>query len=213
MSRPEYSRQLVVLVADDNMKHTIQGVLQRPQSFGFGQLTYEIFTHHHRDPGCLNEGHHFLRPFVNRFQHALLIFDREGCGRENLSREEIEQEIEKQLAVSGWGDRASAIVIDPELENWIWSDSPEVESALGWKERQPKLRVWLEKNGYLKDNSIKPSPPKEALEKALYVVRKPRSSSIFLKVAKSVSLKRCQDPAFLKLKNLLVKWFKEENEN
>ncbi|MCU0285909.1 MAG: hypothetical protein MUF15_05875 [Acidobacteria bacterium] len=136
----------------------------------------------------------------------MIIFDKEGCGKE-ISREELEREMEKRLAISGWNERAAAVVIDPELENWLWSDSPGVEIVLGWKDKNPPLRRWLEDKGFFIGDSIKPSRPKEALESALRIVNKPRSSSIFYQLAKAVSVKRCQDPAFLKLKRKLCQWF------
>lgn len=199
---------LGVLVADRNMEYSIKGILERTESIKIKKIKYEIYTHPLRDPGCRNNGHDFLRPFVNLYEHALIIFDKEGCGKEkNTTREELEKEIEKRLAISGWGDRAAAIVIDPELENWLWSDSPEVDVVLGWKGKNPSLHHWLEDRGYLTGNSIKPSHPKDAVESALRIVNKPRSSSIFYQLANKVSLKRCQDPAFLKLKEKLFKWF------
>jgi hypothetical protein len=33
------------------------------------------------------------------------------------------------LFTSGWENRAAAVVLDPELEIWVWSDSPEVEAV------------------------------------------------------------------------------------
>ena len=45
------------------------------------------------------------------------------------------------------------------------------------------------------------------MEKILRMKSKPRSSSIYLALAKRVSLQRCQDPAFLKLKTTLASWF------
>ncbi len=41
----------------------------------------------------------------------------------------------------------------------------------------------------------------------LRTARKPRSSSIYLELARSVGTERCTDPAFLKLKRCLREWF------
>ncbi|MDQ1350581.1 MAG: hypothetical protein QG657_883 [Acidobacteriota bacterium] len=207
MNCEQESYDLVVLVADRNMENSINGILERPEAIRIKQIKSEIYIHPHRDPGCLNKGHDFLRPFVNRCRHALVIFDKEGCGKEKLTREALEIQMEDNLKLSGWGERAAAVVIDPELENWLWSDSPEVDLALGWKGRTPPLRRWLEEKGFLTGNSVKPSHPKEAVESALRTAYQPKSSSIYHRIAKSVSLKRCQDPAFLKLKDKLYQWF------
>lgn len=207
MINGKFQGDLVVLVADKNMEFSMKGVLQRPEALGVHQILFNIYLHKGRDPGCLLEGHDFLRLFVNKYKHALIMLDRKGCGKENLSRQELEKEIESRLSINGWGDRAAAIVIDPELENWFWSDSPEVDAVLGWKGKSPALRTWLMNQKLLEENSLKPSPPKEAVESALKEVRKPRSSSIYLQIAGKVSLKRCKDPAFLKLREILIQWF------
>jgi hypothetical protein len=106
------------------------------------------------------------------------------------------------------GNRASAIAIDPELDVWIWSESPYVDEVLGWTGHDPSLRKWLFQEGWLIKGQTKPNRPKEALESALRIIRQPRSSSIYKDIAEKVSLKRCLDPSFLKLKNILTNWFK-----
>lgn len=112
------------------------------------------------------------------------------------------------MSKNGWGDRAAAIVIEPELEAWVWSISKQVDEKLGWSNRSPKLREWLQREtAFWPADQAKPARPKEAMEKALREVRKPRSSSIFEDLAKSVSLKGCSDPAFAKLTGKLVEWF------
>jgi hypothetical protein len=143
------------------------------------------------------------------------MFDREGCGNERLSGVDLEAEVEGRLQVNGWGYRAKAVVIDPELESWVWSDSPEVEKTLGWTGRTPVLRSWLNENGFLEAGVAKPARPKEALEAILRVVRKPRSSAIYQELARSVSLKRCVDAAFARLRATLQGWFpsKEMDKN
>lgn len=204
----EYPKDLAVLVADKNMESSIKGILQRPEALGIPHISFDIYPHPKNDPGCFQWGHDFLRPFVNRFRHALVILDHHGCGKETQTREQVEGDIEKRLYTSGWEERAAAIVIDPELENWLWSDSPEVDTALGWKGKSPPLRTWLKNQGFQESGLLKPSPPKEAVESALREVRKPRSSSIYSQIAEKASLKRCKDPAFLKLKETLAQWFK-----
>ena len=202
---------LIVLVADKNTEQAICGMFSRPQSLGLRPIVHQTAVHINSDPGCLREGVGFLRPFCRSFRHALVMFDREGCGKDALSREELEQQVEDALAKSGWGGRSAAVVIDPELEAWVWSDSPHVEDVLGWSGRKPNLRTWLRAQSFLDDdNQIKPVRPKEAVEAALRVSRTPRSSSLYLKLAQRVSLTICTDPAFLKLQSVLQDWFRPE---
>lgn len=214
MNEGDFESDLVVLSADKNMKFAIQGLLNRPEALGIRPVTVMFYIHPESDPGCLLRADAFLRPFINRFAHAIVVFDREGCGRHQAAREELEDEVRASLLRSGWGDRAESIAIDPELENWVFSDSPEVDAAMGWASRNPTLRSWLKVHNFLMPGQAKPSRPKEAMEAALRHVRMPRSSSIYAQLAGRVGLGRCTDPAFLKLKDRLQSWFPASgNEN
>jgi hypothetical protein len=206
MSEPS-SGDLVVLVADANIEFAIRGLLTRYRSLGIRRVSTAVFRHPRRDPGCLRHGHDFLRSYPSRFAHGLVVFDRDGCGDETESRTELESRVEELLGVAGWADRAQAVVIDPELESWVWSNSPHVDTALGWTDREPDLRTWLASEGLLVVGASKPDRPKEALECALRAVHKPRSSSIYHEIAAKVSLKGCLDPAFGKLVSVLQNWF------
>ena len=115
--------------------------------------------------------------------------------------------MEARLAQNGWAGRSAAVVIDPELENWIWADSRKIDDILGWHGRQPSLREWLHSMGYLAEGQAKPADPKKCLEEALLRVRQKPSSVLFKQVAEQVSLARCTDPAFLKLVATLRAWF------
>ncbi|MCL6448317.1 MAG: hypothetical protein K6U04_09250 [Armatimonadetes bacterium] len=200
-------RDLTVLVADKDMEYTIKGLLTRPQALGIRQLTCDCFVHPERDPGCLLRGHDFLRPMVNIYAHALVMLDHEGCGQEKVSRKELERQIEERLFHSGWGDRAAAVVISPELEIWVWTNSPHVDRIIGWTGREVDLRSWLIQEGFTEDRQGKPNKPKMAFEQALKLAGKARSSSLYDQLARSVSLKSCVNPAFVKLKATLKKWF------
>lgn len=204
-------KDLVVLAADKNTQFTLQGIFSRNQSLGIRDIasSSDVFVHPQRDPGCYNQSVNFLRSFRGVYNYGLVIFDREGSGQENKTREEIEAELEQQLSDSGWNDRIAVIVLEPELESWVWSDSPHVERILGWDEQIISLKDWLVDQNFLELNQIKPSRPKEAMDEAIRKVGKPHSSSIFLQLAEKVSLNRCQDNSFLKLKNILQLWFSQ----
>lgn len=179
---------LLVLVADRNLEAAMRGILSRPRSLGTSNIVFDIRVHPRKDSGCCKEGVAYLRAFARQYRHALLVFDHQGCGRENSSATELESELRAQLQAAGWKDRACVIVLDPELEVWIWSDSPHVDGELGWKQQEPDLRTWLREQDLWPEAAAKPTRPKEALEAALRVVRKPRSSAIYKALAEKVSL-------------------------
>jgi len=202
-----FEKDLVLLVADSNIKAAVDCLLsKRTDSLQIRHIHYDIFVHPERDPGCLLRGHAFLQSMVKRYSHALVMFDRCGSGQEARPASELEDQVRAGLHASGWGDRADVIVLDPELEIWVWSDSPEVDRCLRWQGRKPDLRSWLKKQG-LWSVGNKPDDPKKAVEEALRHVRSPRSSAIYRELAAKVSLRRCNDPAFLAFKKHLQRWF------
>ena len=74
--------ELVLLVADKNIEYGMRGLLGRPQAIGIRPIDSKIYVHPHRDPGCARRAHEFLRQFADDYDHALVVFDRQGCGWE-----------------------------------------------------------------------------------------------------------------------------------
>ncbi|MGC8794699.1 MAG: methylation-associated defense system protein MAD4 [Bryobacteraceae bacterium] len=202
-------KDLILLVADKNMEAVMAGLLDRPQSLGIRSISFDIFVHPRRDPGCLTSADDFLRPFSSAYRYALVLFDHEGCGRESTPAETLADEVKTRLENAGWPGRTEVVVLAPELEVWAWTDSPHVARSLGWTDRTPPLREWLADRGYWPPEETKPAQPKAALEAALREVRKPRSSAIYGDLARSVSLKGHTEPAFLRLIHALQRWFSE----
>jgi len=72
------------------------------------------------------------------------------------------------------------------------------------------FRDMLEKladHGYELDPHLKPLRPKEALEELMVYLSEPRSSILYERVTSRISLERCVDPAFNRLKAKLQAWF------
>lgn len=207
MSVSAYGQDLVVLVPGKDDHEALKGMLSRPESLGIRRITYQIQQHPDHDPGCLLHAHEFLKRESQRFSRALVVFDRLGCGAEERTPSELERTVLDHLEANGWNERAGVVVIDPELESWVWSSSPHVERILGWSGRDPDLRSWLTQQGFVEPGAVKSNSPKEAFRRALREVRKPASSSLIRRLAETVSLTRCQDTAFLKLRRILTSWF------
>ncbi|MFH1539858.1 MAG: hypothetical protein ABIH66_12975 [bacterium] len=208
----DYLKDLVILCACKNGEFAVKGLLSRVEALGIRQIVVDTFIHPESDPGCLNRADDFLRSMTNQYKQALVIFDRSGCGQESKTRQELENEVQGKLSRSGWDQRSNVIVVDPELDIWVWSDSLNVDICLGWSGRQPDVRNWIKqnKNDFWPEDTEKPLKPKEAMEEALREVRKPRSSAVYRKLGESVSVDRCVDPAFLKFKRKLHEWFPAE---
>jgi hypothetical protein len=201
-------KDLIISVADSYQEKVMEGLLPRiPVSSNIRQFSYEIVRNIGNDSGSYNDSHELLRPYARDYGFALILFDYEGSGIENIkTREQAEAEVEHLLSINGWDDRSSAIVIYPELENWMWVDNPNVEDAIGW-EQQESLYTWARKEGLMGFQDSKPIRPKESLEKALRINKTSKSSAIYKKIATNVSYRKCNDLAFVKFIKKLKEWF------
>ncbi len=196
----------IVLTADKNTPAAIGGLLSRPRTLGIRATpATRIVVHPRRDPAVLRDGHNLVRQFVDQARFCLVVFDREGSGELNRNSVELEQTVQSRLDASGWRDRSAVVVIDPELEVWVWSDSPVVAEVLGWKDRN--LREWLAANALFPAGARKPPRPKEAVEAALRASRTSRSSALYSDLARRVSFRSCADPVFARLRSCLAAWF------
>jgi hypothetical protein len=200
---------LVVLVADADAEWTLRTLLsERTQALGIHAISSLVIRDPGRDPGVFLRCHDLLRPYVYQATYALVLLDREGSGREGrFTALEMEIDLEKRLQQNGWineqgRSRSAAIVLDPELEVWVWSASPHVPGALGLDD--VGLRSILDRLPLLPNG--KPRRPKEAMLAALRSGKKPHSPGIFIELARNVSL-QAHEPAFDKLCATLLNWF------
>lgn len=189
------------------MEHALRGLLKRPEAIGIRPIEKDILVHPEHDPACARHGVRFLNMFSEQYRHALLMFDHEGSGRESVAPAELQEDLNAEFARSVWDDRAKAIVLLPELEAWVWSDSPKVDEVAGWRNRSPGMRSWLVEEGWMETENAKPDRPKEAFGAALKEANVPRSASLYEQIASQVSLRRCQDASFLRFRAALQAWF------
>ena len=116
-------------------------------------------------------------------------------------------DIAEKLVHSGWTrERFEIIVIEPELENWIWQDSPHLADVFGFKLHN-SLKMWLQEQGAWSANDTKPARPKEAVELTLRAAGTPVSASLYRELASKIGIKNCSDPAFQRLCERLRDWF------
>jgi hypothetical protein len=199
-------KDLIVLAADKSMKLTIEKLLARSSHLGFRQVYADVVSHPENDPGVMNRCHDFLRSFTRQYEHAIAMCDRDGSGSES-AREDLETRIERHLRTNGWDDRASAVVIDPELDVWVWGDWHVLVKWTGWSGDAESLRAWLTDQNLLDAGNAKPRDPKQTLKRVLRRTQKPWSSARFEAMAAEAETSRCTDPAFVKPRYVLQTWF------
>jgi hypothetical protein len=201
-------KDVIVVAADSYQEKVLEALLPRvPASSNTQAFTFDIVRNPRNDSGSYNDSHELLRPAIKLYRYAIVIFDYEGSGVEDVkSRIEVEKDVEALLNKNGWQGRNCVVVIKPELENWMWVDSPHVQDAIGWQELE-SLYIWARAKGRIAHGDHKPIRPKETLEEAMRVSKTPKSAAIYKKIASKVSYRRCEDPAFQKLINQLTVWF------
>lgn len=203
------AKDLVILAADKDMENALAGLLTRRESLGLRGIHADIHVNPEHDPGCAQRGVLVLSVLAQRYRHGLLIFDHQGSGREHISPQELQNQLNRELAAA-WGERARAIVLVPELEAWVWSGSPHIAEVVGWRGRPLSIDDWLREQNLLQPGAVKPENPKKAFIEVLHAAQTPRSASLYRQIAEKVSLRRCQDAAFLELRSMLREWFPAE---
>ena len=198
---------LLCLVADKNMEAAVNGLLSKPKRLGIGNIEHRSLIHPEHDPGCFLRGPELLRNLRSEAARALVLLDRTWDGAPSGSGTELEEDLERRLSLAGLEGWARAVVIEPELEAWVFSGSSHVAEELGWSGRRPGLRKALESQLLWPTSQLKPPDPKVAMEWALRQAQKPRSSSIYGALAGAVGTKKCTDRAFVRFRGLLQDWF------
>ncbi len=199
-------KDLIVLAADKQIEAAIAGLLRRGRELGFQVGAVEINRHPHRDPGCFNEGPDFLRNFTRQFRHGLIVLDAAWSAPRGTSAVSLEADIRARLAANAMGDWCDAVVIEPELEVWVWGPDEVLATELGWPGALPPIRQWLRARG-LWAGGPKPPDPKAAYEAVLKQAKVPRSSSNIARLARALPAMTCTDPSLDRLVTRLRSWF------
>ncbi|MBI2570429.1 MAG: hypothetical protein HYV63_25800 [Candidatus Schekmanbacteria bacterium] len=201
------------MVADKNMESALRGILSREEvrlvlgtaPFLFDPRRDLLVAAGQNDPGLYTRASEILQPYAGSWKHAVVLVDAEWQG--SPGADQIQQRLNEHLVNAGWADGDGlGLVVDPEIDLWLWSDSPHTPVALGWPS-WIELREMLERESLLKPGQLKPERPKEAAERALRLKRKVRSSLIYEQISSRVSIRRCQEPAVLVLLETLQRWF------
>jgi len=209
-------RDCFFLLADKDMKFALKGLFERPaahRSIGCAPFAFDIekdcLVAGNHDPDIYRKSAGYALPIQRSHRHLVVMLDSTWGG--SPGPDVISQQITTDLGRSGWPeDNVVVIVIDPELEVWVWQDRPHVEEALAFDRVRfsaPSLRAWLAERGLWPQDEMKPSHPKKAFTEALARASRPRSSTIYEKIASRVSLQHCTDPAFTMLCDALRRWF------
>jgi hypothetical protein len=199
---------LVVICPDQNWKAVLEAVLSRHESLKIREIDFMVLHNPlGSDGGTRVHGARFVRTQRSRFSHALVVFDRQGCGS-SQPEETIEQEVEVDLQ-RDWQEHGRAVVVEPELEMWL------IGAHYHFREI-PKLagvnaREWFSKKGLWPNGAKKPDAPKEHIEELFRAHRMTRSSANYRKIASTASLmpERCRCRSFGRFVGILRGWTRQ----
>ncbi|WP_438268060.1 methylation-associated defense system protein MAD4 [Kitasatospora purpeofusca] len=197
------------LVADGGMKEVLAGYLGRSHAHrGLGCAVFDFDPEQDvtiapgRDSDVYRRHSGILTLYQATHRRAVVMVDEQWEGSPGAPA--IAEHIERGIAKE-WAEYA-VIVLQPELEAWLWQDNPNVAKAL----RCPAdFREILAKSKHWPEGMTKPADPKGALEHLKRHHRADQSNAAFRRLASAISVKGCIDPAFHTLRKALCTWFPE----
>ncbi len=209
-------KDLLIVTADNSIKAALCGFFEREgwwNAVGCGRFSIDPqndikAAQGLNDPGLYRRAGDLLQPLAPEYRHVLVILDGEWEGAPS-DPHAIRDAVENHIESAGWakGD-GCGIVIVPELEIWLWADSPHLASLLNFPDFA-SLRQHVQTNSDAWPvGSAKPADPEEALK---VVCRNapvtPKNPSLFRHVCRAVGTKHCADPAVARLFDALRTWF------
>ena len=194
---------LGLILADKNMEYAVRGICSRSESLAIRTITIQTKVLPGRDGGTRTTGPDLLRLWHGQILHGIVMLDWDGSGASQNSAIELETDLDTRIAPT-WGDRAKAIVIDPELDGWMWGSDNVLKQVL---DCDFPIREWLRERNFEFAENGKPILPKNAMDALMTELRRPRSSATYKKIADRISLNKCVDPAFVRFRATLQRWF------
>ncbi len=204
-------RDLVILVADSTMAAVFHALFGRERwDLTLQCAPFDIWPQEdifydplHTDGGVHQSAQELLRPYLNTHSYAIVVLDQQFGGE--LPAATVRKDIRTRLSQNGWKDRCEVVVIDPELEVWLWQDSPHVEQAV--KFTGGSLRQHLKGTGAWPEKAPKPTEPKEAIQALVKGQRMLKTKVVYSRIARSMSAGGCTDSAFELFASTLRRWF------
>ncbi len=211
-------RDCVFLVADSHMEtvfKTFLGLRHRHEKLGTAPFRFDAerdLLLAGNDPAVYRKGHDFLQSYRRTHRYAVLVLDFQF--EHQKKPDEIVAEMTSKMIANGWNaEQIQVVLIQPELEAWLWQDNPNIQEVFfrnlspTEKPKAPALRQWLCDQRLWPMECVKPPDPKTAMMKAAEEFRAGAPMAVFTEVFRRVSVHGCQDAAFHTLRDALKRWF------
>src|SRR6266436_3081128 len=178
----------------------------RSFDFDFQQDVVVDVRNENTDGGIHRRAHMLLRRYTRSHQNAVVMLDKKFGGQ--LPAAVVREEIRNNLLHNGWSaECVEVVVIDPELEVWLWQRrNPHIARAFRYN-GAISLEEFLEAEGFWPSAAVKPPKPKDAAHLLLRRYRAGVPMVVYRLTIEHISVSGCQDPAFSRLVGALRRWF------
>jgi hypothetical protein len=208
-------------LADEHMEKGLKAFFARDDwHFALGCRPFEIDPRGendlyrvpgHTDPGIWKHAGENLRPFRDLYRYAVIILDADFDP--SPGADVLRADISADMVKAGWApERFAVIVIEPELEAWLWAPNQNVALAFG-HDNFDQLRGRLERENLWTPGQPKPNDLKRARDRAARLGGKKTGGPIFKGVFSEISNRacnRCVEPGFVAMRTALQGWFPPE---
>jgi hypothetical protein len=204
-------QDLYVLAADADAKALLDEILgSRHRSFGMREISFYVERSTSRDWGMVIDGPERVRGKKALYNKLVLIWDYHGSGWETKNKKvappECQSRIIKRLAGVSWKDNSAAIILVPELEEWLWRDPESIRQCLELS--APQMDEAIQRYAKKKNKKVehcKSNCPKELLRELF--LRKPLPED-FKNIASRANLDSWRrSSSFNTLVTTLATWF------
>ena len=216
-------RDIIFHLADDHMETGMRAFFQRDDwQHALGCHRFDIDADSpvdlfrvagHTDPGLWKHAHENLAAFRDKYRHAVIVLDADFDPYPGA--DVLHQDITRAMIAADWEEgQFAVVVIQPELEAWLWAANVNVAIAFGHQDFTA-LRNTLEAEGLWTPGEPKPNDLKRARDRAAKLGGKKTGGPIFKGVFGSISskaLNQCVEPGFKTLQEAVQRWFPKQKE-
>lgn len=160
------------------------------------------------DGGIWKHAHNNLVPFKDDYRYAVIVLDADF--EPHPGAEKLRDDITKNMLGAGWtADSFCVVVIDKELEAWLWAPNVNVAKAFGHGDFD-QMRAALAQKNLWDEGAPKPNDLKAARDLAAKLGGKKTGGPIFRGVFKGISKRACdlcQENGFIAMRTALKTWF------
>lgn len=163
------------------------------------------------DGGLWKHAHNNLAPFRERYRYAVIVLDADF--EPHPGAEVLHADISANMQSAGWHmDSFQVVVIQPELEAWLWAPNLNVAQAFGHADFD-QMKAVLAAEDWWNEGEPKPSDLKAARDRAARLGGKRTGGPIFKGVFNGLSKRacdRCVEPGFIAMRTALQTWFPQQ---